>query len=224
MLINGGRTHEVNKLVQTFGAYTDFDIVIYTDQPHNGIDHDNIVNLSSVGDYRIKVQAAFNFNLKGIFIHHAYRTFSQYDRIIWVDCDVFLTGPCPHLFDQMTDGDLHARIGPFPPSNQAFDKLNIIANFIQLRPLPKTDQLPYINEVMIVVNRTPLSSLFVDKWFNLCVHSTMNWGINPCYEAVEFAIAAYGVPDLDIQELPRRHGLEHTSIFTSHRDNDMIYM
>jgi hypothetical protein len=225
LLINKGRADEVNKLVSSFKEHTDFDIVVYTDQPNEDIKHDFVVQMADIGDYRIKVQAAFNFQLKGIVIQHAYRDYPQYDRIIWADCDVFITSS--HRFEKMVETDMYVRGGPFPPQNQAFDKLKTIAKFIAFRPLPEPKDLLYINEVLMVFNRSPRTTLFLNKWFNLCVHSTMNWGINPCYESVEFAIAAYQTPDLTHTDFPKFHVTKDTpvpTIFTAHRDKDLIYM
>lgn len=227
LAINKTRTPHVNKLLQTFRQYTDYDVMVYTDQPPEHIDSPTnmLIRVEDITSAPFKVQAAFNFNLKGIVTAHAYKTFLDYDRIIWADCDVYLTDKCPRL-DEYTIDDVYFRIGPFPPPPSVAE-----IKYQQIRKMmhtpDKSKELVYVNEVLFVINRNPRSTGFINRWGDLCVFSSLNHNINPCYEAVEVSIALNDCANLKVGEIPKYHFIKthpKPTLFTEHREKPFAYI
>lgn len=228
LAIGEARIPHVNKLLQTFKQYTDYEVVVYTDRPSTSISTptDRVIRVDDITSAPFKVQAAFNFNLKGIVTAHAYRNFLSYDRVIWADCDVYLTDKCPRL-DEYIDGDVYFRIGPFPPPPSVAELKYQIIRKIMHTP-NKRKELVYVNEVLFVINRNSRSTKFIIRWSDLCIFSSLNYGINPCYEAVEVAIALNDCDDLKIAEIPKYNftPTKHpaATLFTEHRDKPFAYI
>jgi len=228
LAIGEPRIAQVNKLLQTFKQYTDYDVVVYTDRPPTSINApaDRVIHVHDITSAPFKVQAAFNFNLKGIVTAHAYRNFLSCDRVIWSDCDVYLTDKCPRL-DEYIEDDVYFRTGPFPgPPAVAELKYQIIRKIMHAPD--KRKELVYVNEVLFVINRNSRSTKFINRWTDLCVFSSFNYGINPCYEAVEVAIALNYCADLKIAQIPRYNftPTKHppATLFTEHRGKGLDYI
>lgn len=228
LAIGEPRIRHVNKLLQTFRQYTDYEVVVYTNLPAKSIDApaDKIIQVEDITSAPFKVQAAFNFNLKGIVTAHTYKNFLDCDRVIWADCDVYLVDKCPRL-DEYIEDDVYFRTGPFPPAPAVSEaKYQLLRNLMH-RP-DKRKELVYVNEVLFVINRNPRSTKFIIRWSDLCLFSSFNYGINPCYEAVEVAIALNDCVDLKIAEIPKYHFMppKHppATLFTEHRDKPFAYI
>lgn len=217
----------VNKLLQTFRQYTDYDIVVYTDQPPAHIDSpaNMIIRPDEITSAPFRVQTAFNFNLKGIITAYTYKHFLNYDRIIWADCDVYLVDKCPRL-EEYTEADVYFRLGNLPPSPSVAElKYQQIRKIMHTPDISK--ELAYPNEVLFVINRNSRSAKFVNRWSDICVFSSLNHHINPCYEAVEISIALNDCEDLKIGVIPRYHFVENNppaTMFTEHRDKPFPYI
>jgi len=227
LAIKESRIRHVNLLLRTFRQYSDYDVVVYTDQHPKNIDApaNKVIQVTDITSAPFKVQAAFNFNLKGIVTSHAYKHFLEYDRIVWADCDVYLTDRCA-LLESYTENEVYFRIGKFPPPPSVAERK--YQQIIEIMKVPDTSKdLVYPNEVLFVIRRCPNATQFINRWADLCVFSSLNHHINPCYEAIELSMALGFCKELDIGKIPIQHfipGKGPATLFTEHRDKAFAYL
>ena len=175
----GPRVDHVNRLIDTFTRYSDYDIIVFTDQDTDTINTDRVITLSDITDVPVRIRTSFNYNLKGIVTQYTYNTFPEYDRVLWCDCDVFMSQPCPE-FDAFTEADMYCRNSPFPPRNpNAAVYVKYLAVLEELGLEDKYyETMPYITEIFLLLIRGEKATAFVNRWGELCTLVSKNIYIN----------------------------------------------
>ena len=210
----------IDDLIQSFTEYTDFDIVVYTDLPLDDIDHDNVIDIREVTDLPLIYGSnCFNYNLKGVVTHYTYHNNPEYDRIVWCDCDVFLTKPSL-ILNGMNEYDFYGKINTFPPDddvpvNLKYHKLRKVLGYDN-----HLDELKYVVEVLMVLNRSEAVDKFLERWYYYCVFTcTQEDYINVAYECVEIALALLDCKDFLTTSNFRNVGIyKEGSLFITHKN------
>ncbi len=209
------KLEDVNRLVKTFTEYSDCDIVVYTDCV-DGVEHDNVIDITGVTSCFLHRGVIFNYNLKGIITGYTYDRFTEYDRIIWMDCDLFLTGRCIPL-DDMNESDIYGRLERFPLNHiQQYDKHLLLMQEFNMDWGDIYDDLWYWIETILIVNRNERSEKFLHIWKELCERISNETKINPCYECVEFALSLFQCDDLIVGKIPRYIRRPDVPVITLH--------
>lgn len=205
------RTNHTLRLAESLKQNSDYPLTIYTLEPEM-FDGYNVVDIRSFSSAPEKINATFNYNLKGIITNHFYNN-TTFDQLVYVDCDVVLTQTSDVLQTQLSEGDLWGVFASFDNVHRKLPqglKYNAVREYFGIRDDILLN-MKYFTEVMFVLNRGDYTGEFLNNWRNICEEISKT-DIEPAYECVEFGMAVYETKDLDYRNL-RKSGLRGKGIY-----------
>jgi len=221
LCVGKDRIEDTERLIDTFTKYSDYDILVVSDCIENLPDRPDVkyIELKSITElptFMGRQGETFNYNLKGIVIKYCYEKFLNYSKLIWADCDVFLTRKNEYL-DTLNSADIYGRSGLIshnPDFTKKFNQLKVILNFDFV-------DAPTMNECVIIFNRSLALDKYMRDWARVIEASYEN-GLKPYFELVEIAIALEMNPDVTYIGLNHNEEIRtDTSILTKFRNSDL---
>jgi hypothetical protein len=208
-------------LIDSIKLNTNCDVYAYTgDRPE--VVTENIIKVSDITDVSVMHFRTFNYNLKGIITNHCYHT-TDYDRIIFLDCDVMITQETDIFESLFNDGDFYAKYERFNPVHKNNPTWLKYKKLMTVLETPNEDfflGMPYANESFFICNRSDRTSKFLKLWADICEKSSKG-RVVPIFECVELGIALHYSEDLNFENL--RGGIlkDNMLLVTMHRGKDI---
>lgn len=205
------------RLGQTLKEHSDFPLHVYT---YTGEfeNADQIVKFPSFSKAPTRMNATFNYNLKGIATKHMFNT-TDYDQIVFLDCDIVMTKPTLAFTEEMSTGDVWGNFSNFGVAHQGVQSGAKYKEIMAHLGFEKDFflSMKYFTETMLLLNRTAASQDFVNNWGWVCEEISQT-RINPAYECVELGIAMHISGDVECNQLKATSLKRDQTFLTEHRD------
>lgn len=203
LCIGQHRVEDTLTLIETFKQFTDYDIVIVTDIVSSfsdkGVDVIALSDITDMPPYLGKYHSVFNYNLKGVVTKFVYEKYTDHKRVIWSDCDVYLTKPCTFL-EAYTEANLYGIVA------KASVNKDFLRKFLELKSILnlERDDCLTVNECMLIFTRSVATDQFMRNWVRV-IEASYRHGLKPYYEMIEIGIALEMTNDMSYHNTLEEH-------------------
>lgn len=205
-----------SRMIDSIKQNTEYPVHVYTSTtPVQNADR--VIDIKEFSDAPFRIQAAFNYNLKGIIINHFFNN-TDYEKIVYLDCDIVINKPSKAFENEMNDYDFWGNVSSFSEEHTKLQSGQKFEDVIRRLNIKNIDILKakYVTETIIVFNRTEKTKRILQNWADIC-EQVSKTNITPAYECVELGIAIQQVEDAKFGLLGKT-SLANDIFETEHRE------
>lgn len=217
-------------LVESVKKHTDYDVYVYTDCPRrikNRKEFHDIKEATDAPFHSVTVNV-FNYHLKSLVFEYFYNNKTEYDKIVYLDADIFFYDNCTFIDEVTNDADFYFRNNSkywhghlVGQQKQKFEKLVEVLN---LEKSFYDKGLRRGVETIFIANRSIRVRKFIKDWADISRIAIENNILAP-YEYMELSIALEKNPEVKVETLTRRSIKNDNSLKILHKNTvtDLIY-